>query len=40
MGTMCAADGLVAPSMSVEEFVEPSQQVLMRQPYVTINLST
>jgi hypothetical protein len=36
MVTMYAADGLRAPLMSVEGFVEPSQQVLMRQLYVTV----
>ena len=33
MVTMYVADGLRAPLMSVERFVEPSKQVLMRQRY-------
>ena len=36
MVTMYVADGLRAPAVNVEVFVEPSQQVLMRQWYVTV----
>ena len=36
MVTVYVADGLRAPSVSVEMFAEPSQQVLMRQRYVTV----
>ena len=34
MVTMYVADGLRAPAVNVEGFVEPSQQVLMSQLYV------
>ena len=31
MGTMYVADGLTAPLVNVEEFVEPFQQILMKE---------
>jgi hypothetical protein len=36
MVTMYVADGLKAAAVNVEKFVEPSQQVSMRQLYVTV----
>ena len=36
MVTMYVADGLRAPAVNVEGFVEPSQQILMKRPYVIV----
>ena len=36
MVTMYVADGLRATSVSVEEFVEHFQQILMEEMYVTV----